>query len=289
MALRAFKYNPSLGGFGAESSHASSLGRGDAFPQIVKELVDNAVDACSSCHLDAGRSNKTGLRDREEGRSCEGGVYKRVRVKIEAEEFTTSPIHGGDEEAKTMDCLRITVSDNGVGMKDIDACVMVFSSNKNGANGSGARGDSAKSNYSEKKGNKSKSKKNQTKSKENQNIGDGYTSGRYGLGLTLCLLHAQHLVPGSVTCITSTTAKSTHWIRSTYQVDMDADNVRCKKREELAKESEGECGTIVSLLVPVSVWCCRDRFSAFAILTCLKSNISWLHREDKRRKNHGPV
>ena len=251
MALRAFKYNPSLGGFGAESSH-TSLGRGingDAFPQIVKELVDNAVDACSSSMCPS-RYYKTGFRDKQQGESS--GVYKRVRVKIEAEEFTTVPINGGDKESKAMDCLRITVSDNGVGMEDIDACVMVFSSNKNGANG-GEAGDGSVKPKSGKKGVKSKSKKKQTKSKDNQTIGDGYTSGRYGLGLTLCLLHAQHLVPGSVTCITSTTAKSTHWTRSTYQVDMEADNVRRKKREEIAKETNGECGTIVSLLVPVSV------------------------------------
>ena len=73
MALRAFSCNPSLGGFGSENV-ASSAGRrrprqeagqeqqpvpyqdpghvdsygGDAFAQILKELVDNAVDACCS-------------------------------------------------------------------------------------------------------------------------------------------------------------------------------------------------------------------------------------------------
>ena len=82
MALRAFHCNPSLGGFGNEtetnhpnlnlnphsnrksSSKTSSGGSnsnssplypkasesGDAFAQIVKELVDNAVDACSTSY-----------------------------------------------------------------------------------------------------------------------------------------------------------------------------------------------------------------------------------------------
>lgn len=235
MALRAFQFNPSLGGFGTETHTSLPKINGDAFPQIVKELVDNAVDACSF-----------GRAPNKFGESPEKGVYKRVRVKIEAEEFMPTPPLDG---AKTMDCLRITVSDNGVGMEDVDACVMVFSSNKNG-------GDTSKSgngNLRNKADKASKKKKPPKSANVKTTEGDGYTSGRYGLGLTLCLLHAQHSVPGSVTCITSTTATSKHWIRSTYQVDMDADHVRCKKREELAKEDEGECGTIVSLLVPVSV------------------------------------
>eukprot|EP00525_Craspedostauros_australis_P004164 CAMPEP_0198132704 /NCGR_PEP_ID=MMETSP1442-20131203/58926_1 /TAXON_ID= /ORGANISM="Craspedostauros australis, Strain CCMP3328" /LENGTH=98 /DNA_ID=CAMNT_0043793769 /DNA_START=261 /DNA_END=554 /DNA_ORIENTATION=+ len=84
MALRAFHANPQVGGFGGESSGilratsasllrhqsvASTTGKGrqhkqdtagstadavddhtsgDAFCQIVKELVDNAVDACAT-------------------------------------------------------------------------------------------------------------------------------------------------------------------------------------------------------------------------------------------------
>ena len=239
MALRAFQVNPSLGGFGNEAINTSFSTRptisGDAFPQIVKELVDNAVDACSSGVELAGGSP-------------ERRVYRRVRVKIEAEEFICTSC---SDDEKAMDCLRITVSDNGVGMEDIDACVMVFSSNKNlGAT-------------------KSKKKKKQTKgaTKVNSASIDGHTSGRYGLGLTLCLLHAQHLVPGSVTCITSTTAASKHWVRSTYQVDMDADNVRCKKREELIKEDMMDCGTIVSLLVPVSV-SLRNKYSCDGHFSC---------------------
>ena len=57
MALRTFRHNPSLGGFGGESSTAIGGGvdgttnkavDADAFAQIIKELVDNAVDACAT-------------------------------------------------------------------------------------------------------------------------------------------------------------------------------------------------------------------------------------------------
>jgi hypothetical protein len=128
---------------------------------------------------------------------------------------------------------------------------MVFSSNKNGSDGINAAVEKSKA-VAKTGGGKKKNKKQSKLNDEAADDDDGYTSGRYGIGLTLCLLHAQHLVPGSVTCITSTTSTSEHWIRSIYQVDMDADRVTCKKREELVKESVGECGTIVSLLVPVS-------------------------------------
>lgn len=275
MALRAFKCNPSLGGFGAET-HSSHLndgnnsntaitnnGGGDAFPQIVKELVDNAVDACSVKPPPAGSDDDDDGNTNADfnGSSGDDGVYKRVRVRIEAEEFTTV-IDDEKKQCESLDCLRVTVSDNGVGMENIDDCVMVFSSNKNASRTDVNADRAKKGGEAATKRGKSKNKKKRGNNKENHNEatadsssgGDGYTSGRYGLGLTLCLLHAQHLVPGSVTCITSTTANSEHWMRSTYQVDMDADNVRCKKREKLAKENKDECGTIVSLLVPVSLY-----------------------------------
>lgn len=257
MALRAFHFNPSLGGFGNESrrddaalpSSEQTRGSAGAFAQIVKELVDNAVDACA-----AEEKFKKGTGKLDESPSKH--VYKRVRVRIESEEFIPSTT-GGDAK---MDCLRITVSDNGVGMKDIDACVMVFSSNKNGTDeaidgeskcktGAVSNGDKSTKKSKSKKQRKSSSKSKTTNSKPT----DGYTSGRYGLGLTLCLLHAQHLVPGSVTCITSATSSCSHWTRGTYSVDMEADRVLCEKREEIEKGGGEDCGTIVSLLVPVSL------------------------------------
>ena len=141
MALRAFKCNPSLGGFGAEtlSSHLNdgnnsnialtNNGGGDAFPQIVKELVDNAVDACSVKPPPAGSDDDDGNDADFDASGGDDGVYKRVRVRIEAEEFTTV-VDDEKQQCESLDCLRVTVSDNGVGMENIDDCVMVFSSNK---------------------------------------------------------------------------------------------------------------------------------------------------------------
>eukprot|EP00804_Cyclotella_cryptica_P023610 CCRYP_011939-RA/>CCRYP_011939-RA protein AED:0.03 eAED:0.03 QI:0/0/0/1/1/1/3/0/958 len=281
MALRAFRSNPSLGGFGGESrlpftstqygdataslaahdatvTPISSGSCGDAFAQIVKELVDNAVDACAPCNADV-KSNRPNDRCNVENveRTRINHVYKRVRVKIESTKF--QPTNNSSDG--NMDCLRITVSDNGVGMRDIDACVMAFSSNKNnmsieetinGQSSSKTAGEKSDKNNGTSSNNvKRKAKKHDKSSPSNTTAAnDGYTSGRYGIGLTLCLLHAQRLVPGSVTCITSATATSKYWIRCTYQVDMDADIVRCKRREEIVKDDSNDCGTIVSLLVP---------------------------------------
>lgn len=287
MALRAFQFNPSLGGFGSEShlilssaqhgdgtaslatSHGATINKmssgscGDAFAQIVKELVDNAVDACTPFNAHAISNKQHDDSETSTSKSPEhtriNHIYKRVRVKIESTEF--QPIK--EISDGKMDCLRITVSDNGVGMHDIDACVMVFSSNKNNISTKQSRTHHSSSKSAVKKSannndissNKIKTKIKKTDKSSSSNkttANDGYTSGRYGIGLTLCLLHAQRLVPGSVTCITSATATSKQWIRCTYQVDMDADVVRCKRREEIDKEDGNDCGTIVSLLVPVS-------------------------------------
>ena len=69
MALRAFHDNPCIGGFGGEStvlnrSPESGDGdeelskSGDAFCQIIKELVDNAVDACKTKNGGSGQRLK---------------------------------------------------------------------------------------------------------------------------------------------------------------------------------------------------------------------------------------
>ena len=109
MALRAFHANPSLGGFGGESSGPLRVNSQateqdcDAFAQIVKELVDNAVDACQ---------NTNG----------------RIRVVIERMNGTND-----DEEYRQDDrVLRVTVSDSGVGMKSIQDCVNAFRTSKAG-------------------------------------------------------------------------------------------------------------------------------------------------------------
>jgi DNA topoisomerase VI subunit B len=195
MALRAFHANPSIGGFGGESTSdillldpnnkEGDIGNnipqsGDAQCQIVKELVDNAIDACQA-----------------------GDQTNKHRVKVEV-----LPSQNNEH------ILQVTISDNGCGMDNIQECVNAFGSSKHGGNTN--------------------------------------TAGRYGIGLTLCLLHAQRLVPHSYTCITSATKNARFFTRALYVVDTDGDSVRCDKKETIPKTQEDESGTCVSLLVPVS-------------------------------------
>jgi len=211
MALRAFHANPSIGGFGDENTGTLLLGDpketssashtndadpnegrptlgGDAFCQIIKELVDNAVDACETAHKEHDK------------------VSYRVRVEI-------SPYNGSD------DFLQVTVSDNGCGMEDIQKCVDAFQSSKHS--------------------------------------GDDKTAGRYGLGLTLSMVHSQRLVPGRVfCCITSATRHASTFKRQHYFVDTTEDKMRRARDESVPKGAADISGTCVSLLVPVSdmVW-----------------------------------
>ena len=282
-----------------DDGHVSfrGAGRGDAFVQILKELVENAVDACcvaSSAALAVAKGDDNN-NDTD---------IKRVRVKITSEvvpvriEDSTINFHNNapPEEkgmtTKMMNCLRIEVIDTGCGMQDIDHCVSAFSSNKidgiassrrtNNSNNShhlsqqGGKDedcnndqmhphDNTNNNNKKKKGG-SKSKKshnnNSNKQKNDSNSNENYTSGRYGIGLTLCLLHAQRLVPGTGASITSATATSNEWTRAIYEPDTNADHIVCKRKEYFPKEDLGECGTTINLLVPVSnyynIWllCC---------------------------------
>ena len=190
MALRAFHANPSIGGFGNESTSARILlldpssrkqgvrgqlpQEGDALCQIVKELVDNGVDACCQ--------------------SSSSNVQQRVKVEINEHDQNT---------------LQVTVSDNGVGMVDIQECVTAFKSTK----------------------------------------GNDETAGRYGIGLTLCLLHSQRLVPMTYACIKSATKKCSFFTKERCFVDTDGDNVECRKHEKIPKTFQEESGTCVSVLV----------------------------------------
>jgi hypothetical protein len=144
-------------------------------------------------------------------------------------------------------CLRVEVSDNGCGMADIDYCVSAFGSNKNGTTRRGANGERRKS----EEGTEENIERSIAKNSNGGN--DDYTSGRYGVGLTLCLLHAQRLVPGTGACVTSATGSASEWTRATYEPDTDADVIVCKKKERFLKKIRGESGTTISLLVPVSI------------------------------------
>ena len=286
--LRSFANNPSLGGFGGENvssspvcteknnndSKVGQFGEGscDAFAQILKELVDNAVDAC--CVSSFTDENN----DHSNESNMDGGnqiiTTKRVRVKITATSVPIKRRQSNDntdenesESIRMMNCLRIEVSDNGCGMDDIDACVSAFSSNKMGTERTCSDGgdynntekpreedDNTQSNA--KKNNGSKTKKlSHNNSKQNTRDGsrENYTSGRYGVGLTLCLLHAQRLVPGTGASITSATASATEWTRAIYEPDTSADNIVCQGKETFPKARVGECGTTINLLVPVSM------------------------------------
>lgn len=283
MALRAFRCNPSLGGFGGESStisilrsqnenhnefdsnspveqkesscdslfgkkkntdskvkltaqkkivHVGGLGSDDdAFAQIVKELVDNAVDACSSSSKETHNDSKT-----NKNFACvnKNSIPKRVKVVLEPIKHSTAPINtgGGSNAINGEEFLRVTVSDNGVGMENIGKCVTAFCTSK---------------------GQDENEKILQSKRKSNRDKTQDLTAGRYGIGLTLCLLHAQRLVPNSFASITSATQESTNWTRSRYVVDTQNDAVLCVKEEYLPKTRPDESGTAVSLLVPVSV------------------------------------
>eukprot|EP00978_Attheya_sp_CCMP212_P012851 scaffold32099_cov50-Attheya_sp.AAC.10 len=274
MALRAFRLNPSLGGFGGESAvlaprpttttagaakthhkaKGSATGRTsdivqlsdvqhstcDAFAQIVKELVDNAVDACSTgatLTLDSTPSEHQGERS----------ASKRVRVVIQPEKMTATEnisedelgIEDANETHNDNEVLRVSVSDNGCGMENIQNCVEAFQTNKAGH-----------TTHNEKSSQRVDNSNEGIDSQEKENDEPNLTAGRYGIGLTLCLLHAQRLVPDSCASITSATASSIQWTRASYVVDTEGDTVRCVKKEHLPKKRRDESGTAISLLVP---------------------------------------
>jgi hypothetical protein len=194
MALRAFYLNPALGGFGGESTeialHAwsSSIATtaadrsellnshgGDALAQIVKELVENAMDACRAA------SHSPTQHQQQQPK-------RRVRVLIdpyvpETESMTTTSTHddathdGSSSPPTTspatssnsQELLRITVMDNGCGMGNVQESVASFHSSK-------SKIDTAHDTTTT---GKNKFKQQKTKSQAQQQ-----TAGRYGVGLT---------------------------------------------------------------------------------------------------------
>jgi hypothetical protein len=323
MALRTFRSNPSLGGFGGETSGSLSVYGGhngdddddddngggiggrqlgavhrrkgskrsnardnatatrqdqsfnstadDGFAQIVKELVDNAVDACYTAYEEEmkqqtmttiSRKRNFGARSstRKNNAQCQDdpppqantNLPKLRRVRIVMEAIPAAASTG--PSTQNSEVLRLTVTDNGLGMKDIEACVSAFHTSKVGGSG--------ESDSNKRKAPSSAANSNVTSTTKEQ---QSYTAGRYGIGLTLCLLHAQRLVPHSCASITSSTSSHAQWTRAKYVVDTDQDCVTCISKQQLPKRStangneEDESGTSVSLLLPVS-------FSAWASL-----------------------
>lgn len=297
MALRAFYYNPALGGFGDEtetsatttsaaaggrarllissscssysstkknisssdenttscearsiinsfpdSHHTASCGGGDAFAQIIKELVDNAVDACN---LSSSPQNFHHRDDENSGSAAPKKVTVVIDKVEEDDEFVKAEFakdHGGsdpdnyyvaDAFLEKRELLHVVVSDNGCGMEDVEKCVSVFSSNKNQDDFTNYNGCAAAIN-------------------DNSQRPVLGTAGRYGLGLTLCILHAQRLVPNSCVIIQSTVQNSALLTKFKFVVDTERDSVVCVHRENCVKKEKSDSGTSVSLLLPVS-------------------------------------
>jgi hypothetical protein len=242
--LRIFCSNPGLGGFGNESTFqdandSKAVVTPDAFCQIIKELVDNAVDACTTGLDNAVDACTTGLEtlknSSDDNKKTDSNVTTKRRVRVTIERFVDRNNNtyedDGESEGKR-ELLRVTISDNGCGMKDIQACVGAFHSNKV---------DSTSA----------------SEPSTTRNVGDAptemkQTAGRYGIGLTLCLLHAQRLVPDSCASIQSATCTAKEWTVVTAVVDTASDTVRCFPRNAIPKSSPTESGTAISILVPVS-------------------------------------
>eukprot|EP00984_Skeletonema_dohrnii_P038835 scaffold42543_cov155-Skeletonema_dohrnii-CCMP3373.AAC.1 len=144
-------------------------------------------------------------------------------------------------------------------MEDIDACVSAFRSTKNNGVDTDDIDGQCASQQQQSRGKQNKNgKQSKSKSKKKKEGGSStnnkhasssssssYTSGRYGVGLTLCLLHAQRLVPNSVTLIVTSTKSSDYWTIRRYRADTDKDEIVCLKEERLPKIDKEECGTIV--------------------------------------------
>lgn len=234
-------------------------GGGDAMAQILKELVDNAVDAC--CAAAATKGNRPEHDDGTGGAGKDEPItLKRVRVIIEPVVGDRTEDEADDDSASAL--LRVSVNDNGIGMGSIEDCVEAFRTSKRSdgnGNGNAIRDSSQNSIGSGSMGGSIDADGSAPQDgtcvqsqPHPRPSGESQTAGRYGIGLTLCLLHSQRLCPDSVASITSATADATQWIRASYVVDTEGDRVRCVKKELLDKKRPGESGTMVSLLVPVS-------------------------------------
>lgn len=192
-----------------------NVGEADLVCQIVKELVDNAVDACRGPASDI---------DSEKFDEQSHNHVKRIRVDIKPlsnnEGYDSSSIASSRSKMHSNDVLQLTVTDTGHGMENIQSCVNPFQTNKGGSDGNDSTQD--------------------------------ISSGRYGIGLTLCLLHAQRCVPNSRACISSATPKSKHITRAFFEVNKQEDSIKCVQEETIAlTSSQRESGTCVSLLIPV--------------------------------------
>jgi Histidine kinase-, DNA gyrase B-, and HSP90-like ATPase len=207
----------------------------DAICQIVKELVDNSIDACRhTTTCSAGGRNSDDDEKRVDWRPS-----KRIRVEIRPYQrimnrqafgidLGDGDGDGGDDDNENynenekhddqweQELMEIQVTDNGCGMENIQGCVDAFQSSKG------------------------RDENNDT------------TSGRYGVGLTLALLHSQRLVRRPLcNTVVSTTANTTTRTRAHFKVDTKRDTVICTKKDQVEKQDPKESGTSVRVFVPV--------------------------------------
>ncbi len=302
-----------------DSSSFSSSYRnngGDAFAQIVKELVDNAIDACRINTTNQHACSSMCSQHSHFASNNNTKNLKRVRVSIERVDLgetngTNNNHNDTDEEDRpsteeynkmkptnndeSNEVLRVTVTDNGCGMENIEHCVSIFSTTKSGhpttrtttllhqeedssksSTTAGVTYIPSKSTHAHTTTTSSRNNTMECKS----NGSTHHTTGRYGLGLTLCLLHAQRLVPDSCASITSSTSEQSQWTVAKFVVDAERDTVVCvdkqfknkkTKKKRIQQRSShdnihsdydnddgcggnNESGTAVSLLVPVSIF-----------------------------------
>lgn len=208
----------------------------DAMCQIVKELVDNAIDACR--HHAACEARDSSIKTRREHKDAQR-PSKRIRVEIRPyhqhhnqdgtnnDENKSCPSDDDQQwhEKHRQYLMEIQVTDNGCGMKNIQGCVNAFQSTK-GRDGDEDNADGTKM--------------------------EKTTSGRYGVGLTLALLHSQRLVHQPLcNTVVSTTANETTRTKAHFKVDTKRDTVICTKKEQIEKQDPAESGTSVRVFVPV--------------------------------------
>lgn len=199
------------------------------------KLVDNAVDACCSLtNNDTGELKRVRVTiDQYAQRSKEEKACRELSSMLRSKKDRNDESDDDSIDYDESEILKVTVTDNGCGMESIHECVNAFHTSKAHA----CKEASAR-------------KENNQYEQKNKSVNTN-TAGRYGIGLTLCLLHAQRLVPDSCASIQSATSQNSHWTHNLFVVDTENDSVRCIREEKFSKKRAHESGTSVSVLVPV--------------------------------------
>ena len=201
------------------------------------------MDACCSLtNNDTGESKRVRVTiDRYAQRTIEEDNCRKSSLMARSKEDKNDESDDDSVDYDESEILKVTVTDNGCGMESIHKCVNAFHTSKAHAC----------------KETKACEKDNQDDQK-NKSVNTN-TAGRYGIGLTLCLLHAQRLVPDSCASIQSATSQNSHWTHNLCVVDTENDSVRCIREEKFSKKRVDESGTSVSVLVPVCQYRIQER------------------------------